>query len=237
MIRCDFKKSRRGVVLSSSLIIILSVVLIIMIILMTSIFNLNNISNVATGHMNMQYSTDAGRELILLLSSDCEVPGYENYNVADLIGVYVSGTLDVKENIYSDMNNCIEPSLETISEVNQGEDKDGNAVTHYMYFYVLYGGQKYLEMRRPNIDIVNIPIPTIMIPWGLSIPVKIEDGYTVNPRYYSETMNDRFRVQIPLADTGNMQFSSATAVLEEWSDEPWTTLTPEQQGWSDEYEN
>ncbi|MCK5042808.1 MAG: hypothetical protein KAR51_02180, partial [Candidatus Aenigmarchaeota archaeon] len=60
MIRCDLRKSRRGVVLSSTLIIVLSAVLIIMIILMTSIFNLNTISNVATGHMNMQYSTDAG---------------------------------------------------------------------------------------------------------------------------------------------------------------------------------
>ncbi|NOQ37319.1 hypothetical protein GQ472_00395 [archaeon] len=236
MIRCNFKKSRRGVVLSSSLIIILSVVLIIMIILMTSIFNLNTISNVATGHMNMQYSTDAGRELILILSSDCDVTGYENYSVTDLIGVYVSGTLDIKENIYDDMNNCIEPALEIISDVNQGVDKDGNEVTHYMYFYILYGGQKYLEMRRPNIDIVNIPIPTIIIPWGLSIPVKLEDAYPVNPRYYSETMNDRFSVQIPLADPGNMQFGSVTVVLEEWSDDPWTTLTLEQQGLSDDYE-
>ncbi len=233
MIRCDFKKSRKGAVLPSSVILIMSFVLVLFIILLTFIFNINITSNVATGHMNMQYSTDAGRELILLLSSDCEVPGYENYNVADLIGVYVSGTLDVKENIYSNMNNCIEPSLETISEVNQDE----NEVIHYMYFYVLYGGQKYLEMRRPNIDAVNVPIPTIMIPWGVSIPVKIEDGYPTNPRYYSETMNDRFMVQIPLADTGNMQFSSATAVLEEWSDEPWTTLSPEQQEWSDDYEN
>jgi len=236
MIRCDFKESRKGVVLSSTLIIVLSVVLIITIILMTSIFNLNAISNVATGHMNMQYSTDAGRELIMLISSDCDVTGYENYNVADLIGVYVSGTLDIKENIYDDMNDCIKPSLEIISEVNQGEDKDGNEVTHYMYFYILYGEQKYLEMRKPNIDGVNIPIPTIIIPWGVSTYVD-DDGYSVNPRYYSETMNDRFSVQIPLADPGNMQFGSVTAVLEEWSDDPWTTLTPEQQGLSDDYEN
>ena len=237
MIRCDLRKSRRGVVLSSTLIIVLSAVLIIMIILMTSIFNLNTISNVATGHLNMQYSTDAGRELIMLISSDCDVPGYENYNVADLIGVYVSGTLDIKEDIYDGMINCIEPSLEIISEVNQGEDKDGNAVTHYMYFYILYGGQKYLEMRRPNIDNVSVLIPNIILPWGFFVPVKVEDAYPVNPRYYSETMNDRFSVQIPLADPGNMQFGSVTAVLEEWSDDPWTTLTSEQQGLGDDYEN
>lgn len=230
MTKGNFKKTRSGVVLSSSFIIIMSFLLVIMIIALSFIFEFNIFTNVATGHLNMQYSTDAGRELILLMSSDCEIAGYENYNIEDLIGVYVSGSLSVKESIHDDLTDCIVLPLVTIADVNKGDED-----IHYMYFYVLHGGQKYLEIRRPNLDEVNMPV--VILPWVVSIPVTVEDGFPKDPRYYSETMNDMFRVQIPLADTGNMQFGSATAVLEEWSDEPWTTLTTEQQRWSDDYEN
>ena len=210
-------------------VLIMSFLLVIAIILLVSIFNINVTSTVVTGNLNMQYSTDAGREIYALLSAGCpdvDEP-YDDYNVADLISVYVSGDLTVKESIDTDLRSCIKSSLATIAEVNEGKDKDGDTINHYMYFYVTYGGQKYLEDRRPTYVVYNTNIIT---PYNiLFVLTSDEDLYPKDPSYFSSTMNDRYSIQIPLADHGNMQYSSATAVLEEWSDESWTTLTQAQQ--------
>ncbi|NOQ55527.1 MAG: hypothetical protein GQ477_01835 [Nanohaloarchaea archaeon] len=221
----------------------MSFLLTIAIILLVMIFNIDITSSVVTGNLNMQYSTDSGREIYALLSAGCPdvtVVPYNDYNVAELISVYVSGDLKIKESIDDDLRSCITSSLATIADVNEGKDDEGNPIDHYMYFYVNYGGQKHLEERRPGIiydkhEHLLIPfnadfISTTsgldseqngMVPVAISLPV--------NPSYFSSTMNDRYSIQIPLADNGNMQYRSATAVLEEWSDEPWTTLTQAQQ--------
>lgn len=230
-------------------VLIMSFLLVIAIIILVMIFNVNVTSTVVTGNLNMQYSTDSGREIYALLSAGCPTVGdpYDDYSVSELISVYVSGDLTVKESIDTSLRNCIASSLSTISEVNEGVDKDSNPINHYMYFYVNYGDQKYLENRRPGI-VYDKKVNTL-IPFNadfISTTTGLDTGkyYTpagivlhvdpislpVNPRYFSSTMNDRYSIQIPLSDSGNMQHSSATAVLEEWSDESWTTLTQAQQG-------
>ncbi|MBW6462408.1 MAG: hypothetical protein K0B07_05160 [DPANN group archaeon] len=222
-------------------VLIMSFMLVIAIILLVSIFNINITSSVVTGNLNMQYSTDSGREIYALLSAGCPAVNepYNDYNVADLISVYVSGDLTVKESIDTDLRSCIASSLTKIAEVNEGKDKTG-IIPHYMYFYVTYGGQNYLEERRPGITYdkkVNILIPFnvnfVLTTTGMDYKIDtlrtVPTSLPVNPSYFSSTMNDRYSIQIPLFDSGNMQYSSATAVLEEWSDESWTTLTQAQQ--------
>ncbi|MCK5593612.1 MAG: hypothetical protein KAI18_00045 [Candidatus Aenigmarchaeota archaeon] len=224
-------------------VLIMSFLLVIAIIILVTIFNINVTSTVVTGNLNMQYSTDAGREIYALLSAGCPAVGdpYTDYSVSELISVYVSGDLTVKESIDTDLRDCIASSLATIAEVNEGVDKTGDPIPHYMYFYVTYGNNKYIESRQPSM--VYDPGLHTLMPWnsefistttGLDFNTTILGGKTpaslpVDPRYFSSTMNDRYSIQIPLSDSGNMQHSSATAVLEEWSDESWTTLTQAQQ--------
>ena len=229
-------------------VLIMSFLLVIAIIILVTIFNINVTSTVVTGNLNMQYSTDAGREIYALLSAGCPAVGdpYTDYSVSELISVYVSGDLTVKESIDTELRNCIRSSLSTIAEVNEGVNKTGDPIPHYMYFYVTYGNQKYLENRRPGIVYdkkVNTLIPfnadfistTTGLDTGkyynpIGIVLHIDPiSLPVDPRYFSSTMNDRYHIQIPLSDSGNMQYSSATAILEEWSDESWTTLTQAQQ--------
>lgn len=218
-------------------VLIMSFVVVVLIILLVSLFELDITSSVITGHTNIQYSTDAGRELYTLLAAGCDtgIDEYENYNVENLISVYVSSTLEVKEQLDTHLRGCITSTLEQIAEVNKGKDREGNDIDHYMYFYITYGGQKYLEERMPA-DFAPSSTSAV-VPWDSSIETASGDDYPKDPGYFSPAMNDQAKVQVPLADHGSAHFSSATAVLEEWSEEPWTTLTAEQQGWSDDYEN
>lgn len=229
-------------------VLLMSSLLVIAIMLWVTIFNINVTSTVVTGNLNMQYSTDSGREIYALLSAGCPAVGdpYDDYSVSELISVYVSGDLAVKESIDAPLRNCIVSSLSTIADVNEGIDKEGDPINHYMYFYILYGDNEYLENRRPAI-VYDKKINTL-IPFNadfISVTTDLDSGkyyspagihtstpsisLPLDPSYFSSTMNDRYSIQIPLADSGNMQYSSATAVLEEWSDESWTTLTQAQQ--------
>lgn len=237
---------KKGVVISEPFILIMSTVIIILAIALVILFNIDVFTNVSEGQRNMQYSTDAGRELYAIMASDCDtgIVNYENYNVEDLISVYVSGTQEVKEDIDASLRGCITAALVTIADVNKGKDKDGNNIDHCMYFYVTYNSQKYLELRRPGITYdkekdtlipwVENVVTTTGLDWAIT---HYPAGGTsssivslpVNPRYFKETINDISKIRVPLADDGNMQYSSATAVLEEWSNEPWSTLTPLQQ--------
>ena len=265
------KKKKKGLIISGWFVIIMAFLLVIGIIVLFKLVDINVTSSVVGDHLNMQYSTDSGRELYSILASGCsditEDAKYENkykgYNVENLISVYVSGDLRVKQALDAELRACIDESLKMIADVNEGKDRVGLPIKHYMYFYVIYGGNKYLEGRQPDL-FFDADVGMAYIPWNpefvtISPPGKdtamsysptyllthsttlsanpIQFQFPVNPRYFSKTMNDMFSVQVPLADSGNMQFDSAKAVLEEWSDEPWTTLTQSQQEYSGDYEN
>ncbi len=225
----SFKTSRKGLVLSSFFILVMSFIVVILIIAIVYIFNINIFTGVLTGSMNMQYSTDANRELYTVLSSDCPIEDsiyYDGYSVGDLISLYVSGSERVKDEIGPSLKGCISSSLSKVADVNNNGIDDVEDY-HYMYLYVDYANMRYLETRRPK---VTVSLEGDVIPWNPeAFPTMSSGQLPIDPYFFMPTMNDRAIIKLPLADAGTTDKGSVLVVLEEWSKDRWSTLSEEQQ--------